>query len=109
MKSFLLASLTTASLLALCASPAMAASPAQERRAACKSEAGDRVGAERKSFIASCLNAKKSEIRAAKKAPSQKQITQRAKMRACSEEFKVAGQPKSARREFMSACMKRVG
>jgi hypothetical protein len=68
-------------------------------------EAGERVGADRKSFIASCLSAKKA---ATAKTASPKQTAQRAKMRACSEEFKIAGQPKSARRGFISACMKRV-
>jgi psiF repeat len=109
MKTTLIASLLAASFAALAIAPVAAASPAQERRAACKADAGSRVGAERKEFMASCLNAKKAEMRAAKKsAPSQKQLTQRARMKACSEEFKIAGQPKSERRAFISACLKRA-
>ncbi len=88
------------------AMPAVSASPAQERRSVCRAEAGSRVGADRKEFIASCVIAKKKA--AAKKPASEKQITQRAKMRACSEDFKIAGQPKSERRAFISACMKRA-
>ncbi len=98
--------IVAATLLAVfSAMPATSASPAQERRAQCREEAGSRVGAERKEFIAGCLRAKKAAIA---KAATPKQTAQRAKMRACSEEFKIAGQPKSERRGFISACMKRA-
>jgi hypothetical protein len=105
MKPSFIALAAAAVVAAFTAMPVSSASPAQERRAQCRQEAGDRVGVDRKSFIASCLSAKKA---ATAKSATPKQLAQRAKMRACSEEFKTAGQPKSARRAFISACLKRV-
>ena len=97
--------IVAATLLAVfSAMPATSASPAQERRAQCREEAGSRVGAERKEFVASCVRAKKAAVA---KPASPKQNAQRAKMRACSEEFKIAGQAKSERRAFIGACLKR--
>ena len=90
---------------AFTAMPVASASPAQERRALCRQEAGERIGADRKSFIASCVKEKKAAVA---KSATPKQTAQRAKMRACSEEFKISGQAKSERRAFISACLKRV-
>jgi hypothetical protein len=105
MKTSFIALSAAAVLAAFTAMPVSSASPAQERRAQCRQEAGERVGADRKAFIATCVSAKKAAMG---KVASPKQSAQRAKMKACSEEFKIAGQPKSARRGFISACMKRV-
>ncbi len=96
----------TVGLLFLCAAmsaPVFAATPAQEMRAQCATDAGSRAGEERKTFVRDCVKAKRA---ANKKPASDKQLAVRAKMKLCSADFKASGKAKEARREFMSGCLK---
>lgn len=91
MKKFL--ALTFLGLLAVAATPALAAENSQqERMKACNKEAADKKGDDRKKFMSTCLSDKK-------KADDNR-------MSACNTKSK--GKTGDDRKKFMSECMKKA-
>ena len=99
MKTLVSAALSAAliALACLAGNAHAAAATVKEARAMCKTEAGAMKGAERKTFMKSCV---------AKNRPARAMSPQAMKMKSCSAEFKGSGKAKGERRAFMSACMK---
>ena len=83
------------------AAPAKARTAQQQRMVDCNKQATGKKGAERKTFMSSCL--KGGRVAAA--APSARE-TQQAKMKSCNVEAKTKALAGKARKEFMSGCLK---
>lgn len=79
---------------------AQAATPQQERMKACNTEAGDKKGDERKSFMKECLSAKKAADKEAKVTPQQE------KMKACNKDAGTKNLKGDERKKFMKECLK---
>lgn len=96
-----------ATLMAVCAMPASAADAAaakpktaqQQRMTDCNAEATGKTGAERKTFMSSCLKGGASEAAAVKAKTPQQQ-----KMADCNTQ--AAGKKGAERKSFMSSCLK---
>ncbi|MEO8998243.1 MAG: PsiF family protein [Rhodanobacter sp.] len=74
----------------------------QQRMADCNKDATGKKGAERKTFMSSCL---KGESAAAVAAPSAKQAQQE-RMKSCNADAKVKAPKGEAHKAFMSSCLK---
>ena len=69
--------------------PAFAAGAQQNRMKTCNADAGDKKGAERKTFMKSCLSAKKA--------------SQQDKMKSCNKD--ATGKKGPERKAFMKSCL----
>ncbi|MBD8871786.1 PsiF family protein [Rhodanobacter sp. DHB23] len=99
------AALTFATTVAFAAAPQAATSgktltPQQQRMSDCNKQATGKTGADRKTFMSSCL---KGESTAA--APAAK-TTQQEKMKSCSADAKTKALKGADRKTFMSTCLK---
>ncbi|MGA3247398.1 MAG: PsiF family protein [Paraburkholderia sp.] len=77
---------------AVLASPAFAQNSQQSKMTACNQQAGDKKGADRQSFMKSCLSSKPA-------AP----MSQQDKMKACN--VQATGKKGDDRKAFMSSCL----
>ena len=79
----------------------------QQRMADCNKEATGKKGAERKTFMSSCLKGESTAAApaAAAAAPSAKE-TQQERMKSCNAEAKTKAPKGDAHKAFMSACLK---
>jgi psiF repeat len=71
---------------------------ASHGKATCKTEAGDKKGAERKAFMKSCMAQKRTEHKATRSA-------QQEKMKACNADAKKDALTGDKRRAFMKECL----
>ena len=93
--------------------PAAATAPAkphtaqQQRMADCNKQATGKKGAERKTFMSTCLKAGSTAAAAtpAAAAPSAKQVQQE-KMKTCNADAKTKALKGAERKTFMSSCLK---
>jgi hypothetical protein len=85
-------------LVAAFALAPQAQAASQKNRAACKTEAGDKKGDERKAFMKTCLSEKAAASKDARTA-------QQEKMKTCSMNAKQDGLKGDKRREFMRTCL----
>ncbi len=99
----LISTLTCALLLAL-PMTGFAATDAKAVRAKCVADAGDLTGAAKKASVRDCVKANRALTET--RAPTEKQLAQRAKMKRCSADFKASGREKSERKAFLGACLK---
>ncbi|MFA6228673.1 MAG: PsiF family protein [Rhodanobacter sp.] len=83
------------------AAPAKPRTGQQQRMVDCNKQATGKKGAERKSFMSSCLKGGS----AAAAVPSPK-MAQQAKMKSCNAEAKTKALTGTARKSFMSSCLK---
>jgi psiF repeat len=85
-------------LVAAFALAPQAQAASQKNRAACKAEAGDKKGDERKAFMKTCLSEKAAASKGARTA-------QQEKMKACNADAKKDALKGDKRREFMKTCL----
>ena len=102
MKAILLASLLAISVIPAFAADAPAAKPKtaqQQKMTDCNAQAAGKKGAERKTFMSSCLKSGAAEAPVAKAKTPQQQ-----KMADCNTQ--AAGKKGAERKTFMSSCLK---
>ncbi len=94
-----------AQIAAPAATSAKPATAQQGKMASCNTEAGDKKGADRKTFMKSCLSGKPAAAAMDEKMSPQK--TQQNKMKTCNADAKTKALKGAERKDFMKNCLKK--